>query len=301
MFRALVQPVRRDNDQPAGLCCRPEQFRKTQVIADQRADRKIFQHCVNNFRAAVVKLLFSAVGKGMYLHIIRQHFPGFSENRVVIFPFTAGLAGSPAVSHSNVFLRCQPAHCLPNRVRIRCHFFHVHGKSGKAHLRKKYCICDEYPHLLGIDNADVRDSIELATRFIFRLLEEGNVKLKFRNDVKMKIAYHTPCHMEKLGWAYYSIALLRSIPNVDLTVLNSQCCGIAGTYGFKKENYETSQGIGASLFNQIEEVAADFVATDCETCKWQIEMSTSAKVKHPISVLAEALDLEETRKLNCNK
>ena len=160
---------------------------------------------------------------------------------------------------------------------------------------------DEYPHLLGIDNADVRDSIELATRFIFRLLEEGNVKLKFRNDVKMKIAYHTPCHMEKLGWAYYSIALLRSIPNVDLTVLNSQCCGIAGTYGFKKENYETSQGIGASLFNQIEEVAADFVATDCETCKWQIEMSTSAKVKHHISVLAEALDLEETSKLNCNK
>ena len=160
---------------------------------------------------------------------------------------------------------------------------------------------DEYPHLLGIDNADVRDSIELATRFIFRLLEEGNVKLKFRDDVKMKIAYHTPCHMEKLGWAYYSIALLRSIPNINLTVLNSQCCGIAGTYGFKKENYETSQGIGASLFRQIEEVAADFVATDCETCKWQIEMSTPAKVKHPISILAEALDLEATRKLNSDK
>ena len=160
---------------------------------------------------------------------------------------------------------------------------------------------DEYPHLLGIDNADVRDSIELATRFIFRLLEEGNVKLKFRDDVKMKIAYHTPCHMEKLGWAYYSIALLRSIPNINLIVLNSQCCGIAGTYGFKKENYETSQGIGASLFRQIEEVAADFVATDCETCKWQIEMSTPAKVKHPISILAEALDLEATRKLNSDK
>lgn len=65
---------------------------------------------------------------------------------------------------------------------------------------------DEYPHLLGIDNADVRDSIELATRFIFRLLEEGNVKLKFRNDVKMKIAYHTPCHME--NWVGHIIPLL---------------------------------------------------------------------------------------------
>jgi Fe-S oxidoreductase len=45
-----------------------------------------------------------------------------------------------------------------------------------------------------------------------------------------------------------------------------------------------SFAIGASLFRQIEEVAADFVATDCETCKWQIEMSTPAKVKHPISI-----------------
>lgn len=157
---------------------------------------------------------------------------------------------------------------------------------------------DEYPHLLGVDNADVRDSIELATRFIYRLLEEGKVKMKFRDDVKLKVAYHTPCHMEKLGWAFYSTDLLRMIPNVELSVLPSQCCGIAGTYGFKKENYATSQGVGASLFAAIEESGADCVATDCETCKWQIEMSTPAKVQHPISILARALDLEATTKLN---
>lgn len=157
---------------------------------------------------------------------------------------------------------------------------------------------DEYPHLLDVDNSDVRDSINLATRFIYGLVESGKVKLKFRDDVKMKLAYHTPCHMEKLGWAFYSIDMLRRIPGVDLQVLDSQCCGIAGTYGFKKENYPTSQGIGASLFRQIEESGADYVACDCETCKWQIEMSTTKKVKHPISVLAECLDLEATRKLN---
>ena len=156
---------------------------------------------------------------------------------------------------------------------------------------------DEYPHLLGVENEDVRDSIDLATRFVYKLIESG-VKLKFRKDVKMKVAYHTPCHMEKLGWAYYSTELLRLIPGVELTVLESQCCGIAGTYGFKKENYNTSQGIGASLFKQIESAKPDFVATDCETCKWQIEMSTPYKVKHPISILAEALDLEETIREN---
>lgn len=158
---------------------------------------------------------------------------------------------------------------------------------------------DEYPHLLGVDNADVRDHIDLATRFICRLVEEGKVKLVFRSDLPtQRVAYHTPCHMEKLGWAYYSISLLKMIPHVALTVLDSQCCGIAGTYGFKKENYETSQGIGANLFKQILEANPDVVATDCETCKWQIEMSTPAHVKHPVSILAEALDLEATKAAN---
>lgn len=157
---------------------------------------------------------------------------------------------------------------------------------------------DEYPHLLGVDNADVRSNINLATRFIFSLIDEGKVKIAFRPEYKAKLAYHTACHMEKMGWAIYSISALRMIPGVELTVLDSQCCGIAGTYGFKKENYETSQNIGASLFKQIENADPDFVVTDCETCKWQIEMSTAYKVKHPVSILAEAIDVEATKKLN---
>lgn len=161
-----------------------------------------------------------------------------------------------------------------------------------------FTIRDEYPHLLGIDNADVRDYIELATRFIYRLIEEEKVKLVFRKDYKAKIAYHTPCHMEKLGWGIFSTELLRMIPGVELTVLDSNCCGIAGTYGFKKENYEVSQTIGKPLFDQIARVKTDFVACDCETCKWQIEMSTEKVVKNPISVLAEALDLIATSEAN---
>lgn len=147
----------------------------------------------------------------------------------------------------------------------------------------------KYPHLLGVKNEDVREQVELATRYIYRLLSQETGQLEFRKDKKLRVAYHTPCHMEKLGWAYYSIELLKSIPNVELVLLDSQCCGIAGTYGFKKENYKTSQDIGNSLFKQIEESGVDYVVTDCETCKWQIEMSTSKCCKHPISVLAEML------------
>lgn len=153
-----------------------------------------------------------------------------------------------------------------------------------------FTIRDEYPHLLDIDNTDVRDEVELATRYIYRLLNQKNIKLHFKRGKKIKVAYHTPCHMEKLGWAYYSIELLKLIPDLELTILDSQCCGIAGTYGFKKENYKTSQDIGESLFKQIEALDIDYVVTDCETCKWQIEMSTSKSCEHPISILANALE-----------
>lgn len=157
---------------------------------------------------------------------------------------------------------------------------------------------DEYAHILGLDNSDVRSSIALATKFIFELVDAGKVKLVFKDDYRKRIAYHTPCHMEKLGWAIYSTSLMRMIPGVDFHMLDSQCCGIAGTYGFKKEHYNDSQNIGAPVFRQINDLKVDMVATDCETCKWQIEMSAGVEVQNPISIIADALDVEATEKAN---
>ncbi|MDU5686497.1 MAG: anaerobic glycerol-3-phosphate dehydrogenase subunit GlpC [Kluyvera cryocrescens] len=150
-----------------------------------------------------------------------------------------------------------------------------------------FTLRDEYPHLLEVDNHDLRDDIELATRWIWRRLDAG-ATLSL-NPLPLKVVYHTPCHMEKMGWSLYTLELLRRIPGVELQVLESNCCGIAGTYGFKAENYPTSQAIGAPLFAQIENSGADLVITDCETCKWQIEMSTSKRCEHPITLLAQAL------------
>ena len=157
---------------------------------------------------------------------------------------------------------------------------------------------DEYPELLGIENASYRDSLQLATKFIFSLVDSGTAKLVFKEDYKARIAYHTPCHLEKLGWGVFSTSLLKMIPGVEWHLLGSNCCGIAGTYGFKKENYEASQAIGKPLFDEILSVKPDFVACDCETCKWQIEMSTGLPVKNPITILAEALDLDKTAEAN---
>ena len=161
-----------------------------------------------------------------------------------------------------------------------------------------FTLRDEYPHLLHLENDDVREHIPLATRFIFNLLDTGKAKIAFRSDYRKRIAYHVPCHMEKLGWTIYSTSLLKMIPGVEFINLVSHCCGIAGTYGFKKEYYDYSQAIGQPLFDSILQSGCDFVACDCETCKWQIEMSTKVPVLNPISVLAEAIDKEATQKLN---
>jgi glycerol-3-phosphate dehydrogenase subunit C len=76
---------------------------------------------------------------------------------------------------------------------------------------------------------------------------------------------------------------------LDLKILHSECCGISGTYGFKKEYYPISQEIGENLFKQINSINPDIVITDCETCKWQIEMNTSFEVVHPVTLLARSL------------
>ena len=161
-----------------------------------------------------------------------------------------------------------------------------------------FTIRDEYHNVLGLGSQDMQQSVMLAVKWLYDKVESGEIKLAFRKDYRKKIAYHTPCHMNKLGWSIYTIELLKMIPGVELTVLEQNCCGISGTFGFKKENYVYSQKIGSVLFDDIRQAQPDIVATECETCKWQIEMSTDYQVINPISILAEAIDFQQTSKIN---
>ncbi|MCR5326780.1 MAG: anaerobic glycerol-3-phosphate dehydrogenase subunit C [Bacteroidales bacterium] len=159
-------------------------------------------------------------------------------------------------------------------------------------------LIEEYPELLKVDNAKVKDHISLVEQFLYKAIASGEVKPVWKEGYKAHAAYHCPCHQERLGLGIFTTELLKMIPGMELTELESNCCGIAGTYGFKKENYKYSQLIGKPLFDDIAAQAPEFVACECETCKWQIEMSTGVPVKNPVSILAEALDLEATAAAN---
>ena len=159
-------------------------------------------------------------------------------------------------------------------------------------------IKEEYSTILDQDTSDIQSKVQMAVKWLYDRIERGEVRLAFRKDFKMKAAYHTPCHLQKLGNQIYSIALLRMIPGLDLKVLEQKCCGISGTFGFKKENYAISQKIGSQLYERIYAANPEVVITDCETCKWQIEGACGIPVFNPISILVQALDIEQTTKLN---
>ena len=159
-------------------------------------------------------------------------------------------------------------------------------------------IRNDYEHLLGLKTDDIRQHVMLATKWLFGKIDSGEIRLAFKEDWKGHYAYHTSCHMQMLGWQIYSIDLLKMIPGMRLDVLDQECCGIAGTFGYKKENYEFSQKIGEKLFGNIARSGAEAVVADCETCKWQIENGTGIKVLNTIEVLLDALDIQKTRELN---
>ena len=159
-------------------------------------------------------------------------------------------------------------------------------------------IKEEYSTILDQDTSDIQSKVQMAVKWLYDRIDRGEVRLAFKKDFKMKAAYHTPCHLQKLGNQVYSIALLKMIPGLDLKVLEQKCCGISGTFGFKKENYAISQKIGSQLYERIYAANPEVVITDCETCKWQIEGACEIPVFNPISILVQALDIEQTTKLN---
>jgi len=84
------------------------------------------------------------------------------------------------------------------------------------------------------------------------------------------------------------------IQNLRAIELDADCCGIAGTYGLKKEKYEISMTVGERLFGQLRESKGDLAACDSETCRWQITHATGVATRHPIEVLRDAYGLVAT-------
>ncbi|MCK5102981.1 MAG: hypothetical protein KAR17_09200, partial [Cyclobacteriaceae bacterium] len=89
--------------------------------------------------------------------------------------------------------------------------------------------------------------------------------------------------------------LLKIIPGLELVDIEDSCCGIAGTFGMKKENFDLSMKIGSKLFTEIETAKPEMVLSGCGTCQIQINQGTGLQVIHPITLINQSFHVRNQK------
>jgi glycerol-3-phosphate dehydrogenase subunit C len=152
----------------------------------------------------------------------------------------------------------------------------------------------EAKEILGLEGDPDLELVSRQTYDICELLlgmhHAGELKTDFE-PVDETVAYHAPCQQQGHWMGKPAVELLRLIPGLDVRELDARCCGIAGTYGLKREKYKIAMDVGADLFGQVEASGAPTVVCDSETCRWQIEHGTKRPSVHPIELLHRAYRL----------
>jgi FAD/FMN-containing dehydrogenase/Fe-S oxidoreductase len=150
----------------------------------------------------------------------------------------------------------------------------------------------EYPILLGDDEDAlvVAEHTREAGHFLWQLHQRGRLKLDFRPQ-RISVGYHVPCHLKALGVGAPAENLMRLVPGMRVTRLEKGCCGIAGLYGIKRDNYRASLRAGLDLISAVRKGPFQIGMTECSTCKIQMEQSAPRPTVHPIKLLALAYGL----------
>jgi glycerol-3-phosphate dehydrogenase subunit C len=152
-----------------------------------------------------------------------------------------------------------------------------------------HMIRHEYSHLLNIPGAEeVAGHLFDLFEFLKSLRGSGHLKTHFR-ELPLKAAYFAPCHLRSLNIGFPALEILQLIPNLRVDYITADCCGLGGTFGFKKEKYEISEEIGRDLAEAIDRLKPEIVLSDCEGCRMQIRHLTGLKVLHPVQILRDAL------------
>lgn len=152
-----------------------------------------------------------------------------------------------------------------------------------------HMIRHEYGHLLHLEGAgEIAPHLFELMYFLMNLHESGRLRSSFQRT-SLKAAYFAPCHLKSLGIGFPSLHVLRLVPGLSVENVEAQCCGLGGTFGFKKEKYEISQEIGQDLAKAISILKPDLVLSECEGCRMQIRHLTGLKVLHPVQLLRDAL------------
>jgi Fe-S oxidoreductase len=107
-----------------------------------------------------------------------------------------------------------------------------------------------------------------------------------------RLFYHSHCQQRTCNSATQTVEVLRAA-GFDVVTSSVECCGMAGSFGYKREYYELSMAVGEDLFAQVRRAEEGsgprtLVASGI-SCHEQLSAGLGREVFHPAELLASTL------------
>ena len=143
---------------------------------------------------------------------------------------------------------------------------------------------------LGLPEAEhVSTRCILFEDFIGQLLEREPDALKFKPREE-RLVIHAHCHAKALTDPHAMQRLAARLPGRTATLLDTGCCGMAGTFGMLESKYQLSVKIAEPLMELIKhQPYGSTTILSGMSCRQQVQHLSSARTKHMAEVIAEAL------------
>ncbi|MBE7199329.1 MAG: (Fe-S)-binding protein, partial [Parafilimonas terrae] len=151
---------------------------------------------------------------------------------------------------------------------------------------------DEFSALIpGPDAALLAQQSLLFEELLAADLAAGRIELPLVDQGGRVAHLHGHCHQKSFGLMGSVETVLRAVPGLDVRVIESSCCGMAGAFGYRPESIETSFAMAElSLFPALRAAApGDLVVADGTSCRHQIHDGLGVHAEHVACVLDRAL------------
>ena len=145
---------------------------------------------------------------------------------------------------------------------------------------------------LGKSAQAVADQALLFEEFLARELQAGKLdalKTKLK-PVAQPILLHGHCHQKAFAAVNPILEVLRQIPGGNPRLIESSCCGMAGSFGYEAAHFEVSMRMAElSLLPAVRQQPDAIVVADGTSCRHQIHDGAKRDAIHVASLLASLL------------
>jgi FAD/FMN-containing dehydrogenase/Fe-S oxidoreductase len=129
----------------------------------------------------------------------------------------------------------------------------------------------------------------LFEQFIEGLLSHEPEALRFKTKAA-NVVIHAHCHAKALANPAYMRRLAERLPQRNVTLLDTGCCGMAGAFGSLASKYELSLKVAEPLTQKVRaQPFGTVVVASGTSCRHQIDHLAPVHARHMAELLADAL------------